>query len=81
MYPCEKLLLCGVQMRGFMIFEAKKANSGSETPLPEHFQLFMAFSELNCPLVGTEKEKLKETQAVDNKFWGSEVPHNSSPRK
>lgn len=81
MYPCEKLLLCGVQIRGFRIFEARKANSGSETPLPERLMLFMAFSKLNYPSVGTEEEKLKETQAVDNKFWGSEIPHNSSSQK
>lgn len=59
-------------MRGFMIFEARKAKSGSEIPQPEYFMLFVTFSKLNCPSAAIEKEKLGETQALDNKFWGSE---------
>lgn len=59
-------------MRGFMIFEARKAKSASEIPQPERFVLFVTFSKLNCPFAGMKKEKLGETQALDNKFWGSE---------
>lgn len=59
-------------MRGFMIFEARKAKSGSKIPQPECFVIFVTFSKLNCPSAGIEREKLGETQALDNKFWGSE---------
>lgn len=60
-------------MRGFMIFEAREAKSGSETPLPECFMLLIIFSKPNQPPAGTEKEKLGETQALHSTFWGSEI--------